>query len=116
MSAAEDVVRLTDSIHAFLTKLDGTLQARWKQCFISFPACTDLLTGIEQEQDELVQHYLLEVTQFLDASYAMLTELDTGLSPRERQMCLFYHRSLLLPFFLQSQFVRRALDGCMKKL
>ncbi|HEY6411308.1 MAG TPA: class I SAM-dependent methyltransferase [Ktedonobacteraceae bacterium] len=110
MSAAEDVVRLTDSIHAFLAKLDCTLQARWKQSFISFPAGTDLMTSIEQEQDELVQQYLLEVTQFLDDSYALLTELDTCLSPRERQACLLYHRSLLLPFFLQSQFVRRALD------
>ena len=110
MSAVEDVIRLTDSIHAFLAKLDCTLQARWKQSFVSFPTDTDLLLSIEQEQDELVQQYLLEVTQFLDDSYALLTELDTGLSSRERQTCLFYHRSLLLPFFLQSQFVRRALD------
>ena len=108
MSATEDAFRLTESIYDFLTRLDLELHAQVKPLLATFPFDPERWTSIEQRQDELLQQYIPVVTHFLDETYASLTELDGSLSQHDRQACIAYHRMLVQPFFLQSQFVRRA--------
>ena len=110
MNTAENVVHLTDSIRSFLDRLDTELHTRTKPGMTSFPSDPEQWAQVQHSQHDLFQQYIPLVTEFLDASYASLTELDISLSPQDRQACLAYHRALLQPYFLQSQFVRRALD------
>ncbi len=110
MSATKDAIRLTDSIYDFLTQLDLELHTQVKPLLASFPFDPERWMDIEQRQNELLQRYIPVVTQFLDKAYASLTEVDGSLAQHDRQACIAYHRMLVQPFFLQSQFVRRALD------
>ena len=110
MNAAKEVISLTDSIHSYLNQLDRKLNASMKPSITAFPFDTERWSEVERIQDSLVQEYIPEVTQFLDQAYASLTELDTCLSHHDQQACLSYHRTLVQPFFLQTQFTRRAFD------
>jgi len=110
MNTAENVIQLTDTMRAFLDKLDADLHTSLKPSITSFPSEPEHWANVQKVQDSLCQQYNPMLTDFLDASYASLTELDTELSPQDRGACQSYHRALLQPYFLQSQFVRRALD------
>jgi extracellular factor (EF) 3-hydroxypalmitic acid methyl ester biosynthesis protein len=110
MNPAEEVISLTDSIHTYLSQLDHKLNDCMKPSITAFPFDIEHWDEVERVQDSLVEEYIPEVTQFLDQAYASLTELDTCLSHSDQQACLTYHRSLVQPYFLQTQFVRRAFD------
>ena len=110
MNSAEEVISLTDSIHTYLSQLDHKLNKCMKSAITAFPFDTERWDEVGHVQDRLVEEYIPEVTQLLDQAYASLTELDACLSQHDRQACLTYHRSLVQPFFLQTQFVRRAFD------
>src|SRR6185312_968909 len=110
MNAPKEVISLTDSIYAYLSQLDRKLNDLMMPSITAFPFDAEEWTEVERKKDRLVQEYIPEVTQFLDSAYASLTELDGCLSHSDAQACLTYHRSLVQPFFLQTQFVRRAFD------
>jgi extracellular factor (EF) 3-hydroxypalmitic acid methyl ester biosynthesis protein len=110
MNTVENVIQLTDSVRAFLDRLNVELNTALRPWTYAFSSGPTYLTKVEQWQEDVLQKYNPMVTEYLDGSYASLTELDACLSPDERVVCQAYHRALVQPFFLQSQFVRRALD------
>lgn len=109
-SAADGVTRHTDTIAAFLQRLEDECTEREAAALTARPATAVVHTEVEEATLALLHTRLPELTSVLDASYAALTTLDHQLSVPERRAYSAYHRLRLHRFMLQSPFVRRLLD------
>lgn len=74
MNTAENVIQLTDTMRAFLDKLDADLHTSLKPSITSFPSEPEHWANVQKVQDSLCQQYNPMLTNFLDASSASLSD------------------------------------------
>ena len=110
MSAIADFIHTAEELHHGLARLSTELQQGLPERLARFPRDPQQRQAMQEEQAALLKRRLPELTSWLDRHFARLTELDTHLTEEERERALEHHRSAVQPFFLQSPFVRRAVD------
>jgi len=110
MSAIAEFIQTAEELHRGLVRLSEELQQGLPERLAHFPRDPQQRQSMQEEQAALLKKRIPEVTAWLDEHFATLTELDIHLSDEERERALEHHRSAVQPFFLQSPFVRRAVD------
>jgi extracellular factor (EF) 3-hydroxypalmitic acid methyl ester biosynthesis protein len=110
MSAIAEFIQTAEELHQGLARLTDELQQGLPERLARFPRDPLQRQTMQEEQAELLKKRLPEVTHWLDQHFARLTALDSQLSEEERERALEHHRATVQPFFLQSPFVRRAVD------
>lgn len=110
MSAIAEFIQTAEELHRGLVRLSEELQQGLPERLAHFPRDPQQRQAMQEEQAALLKKRIPEVTAWLDEHFAKLTELDIHLSDEERERALEHHRSAVQPFFLQSPFVRRAVD------
>jgi hypothetical protein len=110
MSAIAEFIHTSEELHKGLSRLSDELQQGLPERLARFPRDPQQRQAMQEEQRELLRRRIPDVTAWLDGIYARLTELDAGFTEEERERALEHHHSAVQPFFLQSPFVRRAVD------
>lgn len=110
MSAIAEFIQTAEELHRGLVRLSEELQQGLPERLARFPRDPQQRQAMQEEQAALLRKRIPEVTAWLDNHFARLTELDIHLTDEERERALEHHRSAVQPFFLQSPFVRRAVD------
>jgi SAM-dependent methyltransferase len=110
MSAIADFIHTAEELHHGLSRLSDELQQGLPERLARFPRDPEQRETMQREQREVLQRRIPEVTSWLDGLFARLTHLDSQLTEEERERALEHHRAAVQPLFLQSPFVRRAVD------
>jgi SAM-dependent methyltransferase len=110
MSAIAEFIDVAEEIRKGLVRLTEELQRGMPERLARFPRDPQQRQNMQEEQAALLKRRIPELTAWLDRHFTRLTELDAQLTDEERERALEHHRSAVQPFFLQSPFVRRAVD------
>ncbi|HEX8820129.1 MAG TPA: class I SAM-dependent methyltransferase [Archangium sp.] len=110
MSAIAEFINTAEELHRGLAQLSDEMQQGLPERLARFPRDPAQRQQMQLEQAAVLQRRIPEVTAWLDSLFARLTTLDSQLTEEERERALEHHRSAVQPFFLQSPFVRRAVD------
>jgi SAM-dependent methyltransferase len=110
MSAIADFIDTAEELHQGLSRLSDELQQGLPERLARFPRDPEQRETMQREQREVLRRRIPEVTTWLDGLFARLTHLDSQLTEEERERALEHHRAAVQPLFLQSPFVRRAVD------
>jgi extracellular factor (EF) 3-hydroxypalmitic acid methyl ester biosynthesis protein len=110
MSAIAEFIQTAEELRKGLVRLSEELQHGLPERLARFPRDPQQRQAMQEEQAALLKKRIPEVTAWLDSHFSRLTELDIHLTDEERERALEHHRSAVQPFFLQSPFVRRAVD------
>ncbi|MFY0580411.1 class I SAM-dependent methyltransferase [Cystobacter fuscus] len=110
MPAIADFIHTAEELHRGLVSLSAELQQGLPERLARFPRDPQQRQEMQEEQAALLRKRLPEVTVWLDGYFHRLTQLNHQLTSEERERALEHHRSAVQPFFLQSPFVRRAVD------
>jgi SAM-dependent methyltransferase len=110
MSAIAEFIQTAEELHHGLARLSEELQQGLPERLSRFPRDPEQRHQMQLEQVALLKKRLPEVSSWLDGLFGRLTTLDSQLTEEERERALEHHHSAVQPFFLQSPFVRRAVD------
>jgi|GEM_PF-1458541 len=110
MPAISDFIHTAEELHQGLVRLSDELQQGLPERLARFPRDPQQRQEMQEEQAALLRKRLPEVSHWLDSYFGRLSELNHQLTEEERERALEHHRSAVQPFFLQSPFVRRAVD------
>lgn len=118
MTAIEEAIRLTYEIYEYLQKLEAEFERPFRQAAEDLRGRSTVNTGSQSDVRTMLEApfqlnsdaVYSELKASLDSQYTAFSPLAPALSSEERDLLTRWHRTLVLPFFLRSAFVRRSID------